>query len=322
MFRIAHWRYVQVLCCLLTVGISLLLFFSYFTSAAWAAGNPQVSITSSIATGVTTGHPGTRVTISGSGFTSGIASLYTTTNSAPAKCSDTGNPSALGLTPFNTHPKVFITGGGFQIQSAWPGNAANPGTSYYICVVKHGSSALSSNTFTVAPPATISVAPSTAAPGTQVTVTGINWLPPQAITISIMAGNNTSQEIASQSASADADGNLNVSLTIPASTQPGTYSVTAVAPNETTMNATASNALIVTATATPSASPSPSVTTSPTVTPTLSASPTTTKNASANDTSGSDGGPASSTILFILIGTGILLVIFGCILFIVYARIR
>ncbi len=323
MFKIVGWRRVLASCCLLVVGMSLLFFSGVFTPVAQAAGNPQVSITFPLVNGVATGHVNTRVTISGSGFGSGMASLYTTSNSDPTKCIDQGNPSDLGLTPFSTR-RVFIAGGSFQLQSTWPSTAGNPGTSYYICVVKHGSSTLSSNTFTVAQPATVSVAPTTAAPGAQVAVTGTNWLPPQLITVSIIAGNNNNQAIASQSVTSDPQGNLNVSLTIPASAPSGAYSVTAYAQNETTMNANASNALTVsTATATPSASPSPSpsVIASPTGTPTRAASPAATQNTNGTF-SDSNGGLSGNTILFILIGIGILLVIAGSILFIVYGRIH
>lgn len=331
MYRIVARRLALLMYCLTVASIALLFFSGVSLLPAYAAGNgnPQVSITFPMVNGSASGHPGTQVTFSGSGFSSGTGNLYTTTNSDPTKCTNAGSPGNLGLTPFSTHPTVFIKGDGtFTVQSTWPNNAANANASYYICVIKRGSDALSTNTFTVVPPATVAVTPTTVAPGGQVTITGSNWLPPQLLTISIVAGNSNGTPLVKTSVSSASNGNLSTPLTIPATAPQGTYSIVVVAQNETTMNATASNMLTVTAptaTPSPSASPSPtttpSVTPSPTLTPTqLSSAPTATPTG-GSDTSGS-GGISNAPALFTLIGIGAMLLVVGSILFVVYGKLR
>jgi hypothetical protein len=298
-------RYFALLPC----AMALFFLLAYLhTLPAYAAGNAQITIQPMV------GRPGTQVQISGSGFSQdGTLRLFTTPN--PGKCSGNGSPASLGLLPFNTSPTVTVNNGAFTLNTTWPGNAATPTTPYYICGIGPGGQGpnfrtLSSNTFTIAQAVTITVNPTSAAPGDQVTITGANWLPPQQLNISVTPGGG-GQAIATTSVNSDNNGNFSTTLTIPATAQPGTYTVQVVAANETTMTATNPLTVQNKATPTPTAGPSPTAAPSPTVT----ASPT---PANGGNTT---GGPSNA--LFYVMGViGVLLVIVGIALFVVYSRIR
>src|SRR6478609_3532783 len=87
--------------------------------------------------------------------------------------------------------------------------------------------------------------PNTIAPGSQITVTGSHWLPPQLLTVSIGAGNNTTP-IVSQTITPGADGNFSVQLTIPATAQPGTYNILVVATGDAALKVDKENVLTIT----------------------------------------------------------------------------
>ncbi|QBD79190.1 hypothetical protein EPA93_25705 [Ktedonosporobacter rubrisoli] len=283
---------------------------------ARAAQDAQVLITSPLINNVAVGHPGTKIQIKGTNFADdGDARLYTTPN--PEKCSS-GSGLSSSLKPLDTNPDVQITNGEFQVDTTWPTNAATPSTPYYICVVGpgdgNGHKAVSMNTFTVAQPVSLNVSPSTAAPGDQVTITGANWLPPQQVNVTV--GNGTNAAI-TQSVNSDNNGNFSMTITIPAGLQAQTYTVQASAANEQGTQAS-QNITIGQSTATPTAAASPTVAASPT--PNM-ADATATATASSNSSASSSGGP-SSLLLFVLGGAGVLLVIIGLILFVVYSRSR
>lgn len=319
---------IQKLITLLCVAMGLLSIRAVVPAqvpAAYAA-HPQVMITQPSVNNNAVGHAGTNVQIVGSGFGSilPVVQLYTTTSSDPGHC-QFGDPN---LDTFTTSPTVTTNAGGFTLQTTWPDNAAAAGSVYYICAlsspIEHGT--LSSNTFTVAQSVTINVSPTSIAQGGRVTITGTNWLPPQPLNVSIIVGTNGSS-IVNTGVNSDAAGNFTVTLTVPRNAQPMTYSVRVYAPGENTpaMMQVQNNVVTVTAAATPT--PTPTATPSPTPSPTRPAStptamPTQSSGTGNGDSTGSGGITTNTFLLFALGGLGILLVIVGVILFVMYSRGR
>jgi hypothetical protein len=305
--------------------IAGLLLVAHLEAPFAYAANAQVTIT---VPSPAVGHPGTKVHINGSGFYPDLVNLFTTTNSDPAKCM-LGDP---GLKRFSTSPTVPVQADGtFSLDTTWPDTAASVGSAYYICAIGPGTgvTALSNNTFTVAPPATINVSPTVVAQGGQVTVTGLNWLPPQSVTVAVVPPAQTST-IVSAHVTSDTNGKFSITLTIPTTTPDGMYSVSTVADNELTLAFIDNDILTVTVaptpTPSPTATPSPTPTPSPTVAPTqVDPTPTTatggsTLSPSGGSGSGSGGVSPGSFLLFTLAGLGILLVIVGIVLFVLYSR--
>ena len=317
----------------LLIGCCVLGFFTLISmqvSRAHAVGGTSVTITAPQTNGKAIGHVGTKVQIVGAGFNPGVINLYTTTSSNNAKCTNTGNPANLGLTVFSSSPTVIATQQGtFSLQTTWPDSAGSANTSYYVCAIASGPTALSSNTFTVAAPVQGDVRPSSVPQGGQVTVTGSNWLPPQPLNVSIVVGNSGAAPIVTQTSTPDANGNFSVTLTIPANADTRAYAVSVSAPNEQTpqMTFVANNAVAVTLAATATPVPSPMATTTPTMTPTPTTIPTGVAQTNGpggtntgNTDSNNSGNSATPVFLFVLGGLGLLLVIAGIVVFAVYAR--
>jgi hypothetical protein len=317
-----QWCSLLLPCCI--IGLCLLVRLQ--SPLAYAA-NAQVTIT---LPSPPIGHPGTKVHMDGSGFNPGPVNLFTTTSGDPARC-----------VPGTPDPKRFLTSptvnaqadGTFSLDTTWPDNAATVGNAYYICAISPGTgiTGLSSNTFIIASPATINVAPTSIAPGGQVTITGANWLPPQSITVAVVPPAQTAA-IVSNHVTSDANGNFTITLTLPANTPAGTYSVSATADNEPTLKVSDAGILTVTAAPTPTPTVTPSPTPTPTPSPTPTVAPTETSTAAPTPTSvtggtntggnsnGSGGISASTFLIFTLAGLGVLLVIVGIILFVMYSR--
>lgn len=270
------------------------------------------------------GHPGTKVHLEGTGFTPSVnAALYTTPTNDPAKCLSGADPAALGLTSFATKPTVAVQADGtFQVDTTWPNSAAIATTVYYVCAIAGPAQTpggLSANGFTVAQPVTIKVmpqSPTTVSPGSQVTISGANWLPPQALTVAIVPPGEAGV-VVSDHVTSDANGNFSLMLTIPSTTGAGTYSVSVIADNEPTMKATLANAVTVAVAATPT----PTATTAPTATATTAPTPTATTPASTPPPTTNGGGGGGMTILiFALGGIGTVLIVVGIVLFAAYSR--
>ena len=253
------------------------------------------------------GHPGTQVTISGSGFqpNSGI-NLYTTADKA--QCTTGGN-----MQPFPTPSPVTVQGNGtIAVNASWPTNAAQPTTSYYVCAIATTNTfGISSNTFTVAQNVTVSVSTQSAQPGSTVTVTGANWLPVQALNVSITPGQGATALI-TQQIMPNSDGTFSVNLIIPQTATPGSYGVNVTAQNEPTLTTFQGGLVTINAQATPAATPTPASTPTPTATPTPRHS--TPPAHKTND--------ALNFLSFGLGGIGIALVVVGLILFVSYSNVH
>lgn len=310
------------LACVLLLSFGML---SALQPARVQADAATVSIVQPMVQGKAIGHVGTKVSLQGSNFTpGGIVRLYTTLSADPGQCRS-GNSN---LNVFSTNPTTTVKAdGSFAVGDntlvTWPSNAANAGQMYYICAIEQnkGGTALSSNTFTVANQVTINVSPTSVAAGSEFVVTGSNWFPPQPITVNVYAGNNEQAPLLSDTThNANSDGTINITLTVPATAQAQSYSVHvfAQAQNEVNLTFTQNNVLTVTQT-TPTPQPAPSPTPQPTPTAAPSPTPAPTPTPTPADSGG--GTPSMGTILLFAIGgLGILLVIVGIILFVLYSR--
>ena len=318
-------RTIGLLC-----GLTMLcLIATIYTNAptAYAAG-PTVTIALAGGNADTpTGHAGTQVTITGTGFPAGTVNLYTTTSNDPAQCT----MGAQGLQPFSPRPIVPARTLANGVTAAWPNNANTPGTAYYICAIsslRPDVAALSSNTFTVtqAQNVTMSLSQTTVNAGDQITITGANWPPSQAITAGITNPGQRNSYLANGHVNSDAQGNFSVTLTIPANAPAGSYGITAVVDNDRATNYHQENALTINAAAptpTPTVAPTATPTIAPTATPTAATTttPTTTPGGTSGNTPSSGGGTTPlSLLIFGLGGMGILLVIIGGVVFAVYSR--
>lgn len=255
------------------------------------------------------GHPGTKVDITGQGFTpNGTISLYTTID--PNQCKAGGE-----LTQFSSQPVETVQADGtFTLHTIWPKNANQPGTAYYVCALSSntaGESAISGQTFSVAQKVTVSTSTSNVNPGDPITLTGDNWLPPQQLQVSIVpnqSAGNTNNAIASATTTPDSNGHFSVNLTIDGNAQPGQYVISVITPNEPTLTNKSNNMSIITVTA--QATPTPTLTPTPIVTDTPTATPT-----PADTTGGSNGNGGVTILAFTLGGLGLLCVIVGGIMF-------
>ncbi len=313
---------------LLLSGILALLIISQLqVSPAYAASNGQVTIAMPNNAPLV-GHVGTRVLLTGNNFpANGTVNLFTTPANAPNKCkvSALQNPTNYNLTPFASAPTTNADGqGSFQLDTTWSSGANIATTNYYICAIatssgggsQQGATAFSKQSFTVAQPVQVSVSTQNAQPGGTITVTGSGWLPPQMLTVAIQSNNGVLISTNVQASSIDPmSGNFSTTLTIPSTADPRDYDVKVSAPNEASMSKTLPGAITVgtaAATATPATTPTPQATAS------AQAVATATPIAAG---SGNAGG-GSSLLVFALGGLGVVLVIVGITVFVIYSRGR
>lgn len=257
------------------------------------------------------GHPGTKVDITGQGFTpNSTISLYTTID--PNQCKAGGE-----LTQFSSQPVETVQADGtFALHTIWPKNANQPGTAYYVCALSSntaGESTISGQTFSVAQKVTVSASTSSVNAGDSITLTGENWLPPQQLQVNIVpsqGAGNADNAIASATATPDNNGHFSVNLTIDSNAQPGQYVISIIAPNEPTLINQPNNTIMITVTVQATPTPTPTPTPILTDTPTPTATPT-----PAGTTGGSNGNGGVTILAFTLGGLGLLCVIVGGIMF-------
>ena len=324
--------------------LPLVAFFLYRAPAAHAAGGgPIIHWDSSmIYAGQNNGFPwgpvGENTIVHGANFSSNqqlrLIVVPGDSNNSGAVCRQTGVTVATVKTS---------TSGAFDQNFPWPASAGQVNQGYSICsiLVADGSlaSRLDDGPFTVltANPPVIGISSTSVQAGGTVTVTGHNWVPPQQVTINI-AGcaacepGNSEVTNARTTSSGLNDGSFSVSVTIPASTKPGSYVVDAL--TSTGMEAfytTGVQHLTITAapiTSPPTVNPSPTKSPAATVTATqaATATATTTSTGTTDSTSSSssdNGGKSNTLLIFVLIAIALVLfAIAGVIIFIPMLRSR
>lgn len=220
--------------------------------------------------------------------------------------------------------------GGFTQNFAWPGAAGHVNQGYSICslLVADNSTASSRDDgqFTVltASPPVITLSTNSVAAGNTVTVSGQNWVPPQAVSINIAGcaacepGNTEVTNVSVNSTGLNS-GSFSKVITIPANTRPGSYVVDALTQSglEAFYTTGIKHLTISAAPAAVTPTPSPSATAQASATPTIgSASPTTTGTATnvANSTNTGNGSSTTgggntghSTLITVLLVSAILL---------------
>jgi hypothetical protein len=182
-------------------------------------------------------------------------------------------------------------------------------TNYFVCAFptnggQNGAGTVSTQSFTVAQQVTLTVSAQTVQPGGTITVSGSNWVPPQALNVSIIGGNGT---LASQTVQADGNGNFSTTLTIPTNAAAGSYTVKVFAVNEQTqaMSAQTTFAVGQQATATATNTPTQQATSTP----------------FTNHPGGNNGGGGGMTaLIYGLGGLGVVLVIIGIAFYVIYSK--
>jgi hypothetical protein len=303
-------RLIPLFWCLGLGALVLTFFISSPDAQAQALRKGHLEITNPLVNGNAQGRAGATITLKGNNFNSNdTINLYYTTNGDSGQCTNNGNPGDHGLQPFTNNATINAQDDGtFTQDVTWPDTANTPNTQYYVCALSDNVHALSTNSFTILQSdAAFVFTPNTVAPGSQVTITGTKWLPPQTLTVSISNGDNTTP-VVSQTVTPGADGNFSMQLTIPDTAQPGTYNILVVATGDAALKATKQNALTITqATPTPDATTAPTPTVGPTPTPTPAPGNT-------------GGGNALSMLIYAMGGIGVMLVIIGVVMFATYSR--
>jgi hypothetical protein len=255
-------------------------------------------------------------------------------NNNPMVCKQTGVTVATVTTNAS---------GTFDQNFPWPASASQINQGYSVCSILAVSGRVASSQddgpFTVltANPPVIGISSTSVQAGGTVTVTGHNWVPPQQVTINI-AGcaacepGNSEVTNARTTSSGLNDGSFSVSVTIPASTKPGSYVVDAL--TSTGMEAfytTGVQHLTITAapiTSPPTVNPSPTKSPAATVTATQAATVTATTTStgapgSTSSSSSDNGGKSNTLLIFVLIAIALVLfAIAGVIIFIPMLRSR
>lgn len=217
--------------------------------------------------------------------------------------------------------------GGFTQNFAWPGAAGHVNQGYSICalLVSDNSTASSRDDgqFTVltASPPVITLSTNSVAVGNTVTVSGQNWVPPQAVSINIAGctacepGNTEVTNVSVNSTGLNS-GSFSKVITIPASTRPGKYVVDALTPSglEAFYMTGIKHLTITAAPAAVTPTPSPSATAQLSATPTkASPSPTATgtvtnvTNPTNTGNGSSNTGGGHSTLIMVLLVSAVLL---------------
>jgi hypothetical protein len=257
--------------------------------------------------GATTGHAGTPIQLTGSGFpASSPIILYAATD--PAQCVP-GQSGAAAIQP-SSGGSTTDANGGFLIASTWPSSGATqPNTAYYVCVNVSNITKASNTTFTVLPAPTATAAPQTANAGDAVTISGQYWNAQQALIVAITAGQG-SPAIISQQVTADGSGNFSASLTIPSGTQGGNYGISVTDATNTTLTQYFGNTIVINQSATPTSQATATDTPTPAPGATVTATPT---PSVSNGGSGDNG--SMLWLIFALGGLGVILVIIGLTMF-------
>lgn len=272
--------------------------------------------------GPVSGHPGTKVQITGTGFQPGSSiNIYTTSDTTQCTVNTADNLQAF------TPRTVKANGSGtFQINPQWPASSGQAGTTYYICAINNatGTATVSTTAFVVAPEVTVAATTPSANPGDKVTITGKNWLPTQQLAVSITSNQGANSIVSGQTVSNPPDGSFSIDLTIPQGVQGGSYGVSVVAVNEQSLNTYRDNIITINtgtqATPTVSATPSPAATPTEVATATPAATPTAVASGGGGTSTPGSGIPPLTLLIITLGALGIILVIVGLTMFVSYSK--
>jgi hypothetical protein len=284
-----------------------------------AASTPTVSLSN--ASNLLVGHVGTPITLKGQDFpANSTVSLFLATSSDASQCTAA---NAANLLPFKTQPQITASASGaFQKNTTWPDNASNATTTYWLCAIAGADAVAMSaadNGFTVAQPAKIdSIEPATIAPGGKVTVKGSGWLPIQKLTVSVSQSPSTQAVVFTSVNSSDREGIFTAQLSVPANVLPGNYLVIVTANNEKTAAMTTTGALTIQAQATVTPSPTATATVGSTPTATATVAPQPTPDTGSNNTNSGSG--LATWLILLLGGVGVILVVVGITMLVIYSR--
>lgn len=250
---------------------------------------------------------------------------------------DSNNDATLCKSPVATVGTATSSSAGqFYQNFSWPAAAGQVNKGYSICAILTADGSVASSKddgpFTVltSSPPVIDISSTSVAAGSTVTVTGHNWVPPQAVNINIAGcadcepGNTEVGTVTTHSTGLN-DGSFSVVMTIPATTKAANYVVNALTQSGMDANHTTgvkhltitAAAPTATATVTPTVTATAAATTTPVATVTPTAQPAS-NNTGANN--GSDSGNNGLVIgLFAALGL-LVLAIAGVVLFMLMQR--
>ncbi len=239
------------------------------------------------------------------------------------------NPS-LCKTRVATVGSVTTNGAGtFQLSFTWPGQAGVVNGIYSVCSFSNGLpvSYRDGGPFTVLASSSpsISISAGSVQPGSSIAINGQNWVPPQQVNIAVTGSSQLLS--ATPSSTGRNTGTFSITVTIPASAQPGSYAVSAYTGNNILHAGNQNLSITTLATPTPTATPSPTPTATTTVTATAgpgntpTSTPAGSGSSNSGSTSGGSGGGPSGIILVVFIAIAlVLLTSIGLIIFMVLHR--
>jgi hypothetical protein len=314
---------------------------------ARAAGSgAKIIFTAPIYAGQNNGDPegpvGTSVVIAGSGWaTAGsgvaitLADRQNDTAGAPGSACTNGSPTM----PVPEAGSAPDASGNFKTSFNWSASAGIQGHAYWVCGTQNGTTAKGVQAFTVLSslPPSVGVSAALVPLGSNVTVTGQNWLPgsnpkyDQKISVVVApcvacdpGGPNF---VSSATTSTQPDGTFSVSLPLPSAAQVGTKfyasaqslgdgSVSLPAGTLNTALSTAANFTVINP-----ATPTPGPTSTPGNTPTPPPTPTKAAGTGASGTTGPSSA-ASNTLLLLLLALGGVLLLAAMVALVLYLRSR
>jgi hypothetical protein len=250
---------------------------------------------------------------------------------------DSNNDATLCHSPVATVGTATSNSAGqFYQNYSWPVAAGQVNKAYSICAIKAADGSVASSKddgpFTVlsSSPPVINISSTSVAAGSTVTVTGHNWVPPQAVNINIAGcadcepGNTEVTMVTAHSTGLN-DGSFSIVVTIPASTKAANYVVDALTQSGMDANyITGVKHLTITAAApaaTPTTAPTSTPTAAATTTPVSTVTPTAVpaNNNTGSDNSSDSGNSGLATALVIAIGL-LLLAIAAFVVFMLMQR--
>ena len=283
--------------------------------------------------GYAEGPVGTFVTVQGSGWTAGGGNVTITladeqNDSGQPGSACTNGSSTVSIPGFSSQP-VDGSGNFMTATFQWPAAAGTKGHDYWACGTQGGAKSTGVDKFFVlsANPPSLSLASTTAVPGSVIAVSGTNWLPGGVNIIVIIAPCVACEPPYASNAqvTASGSGTFSVDVQVPQAAPVGT-TLYASAQNVDSGNPPNDGALTTgtstSAQFTVASDATPTVT--PTVTPTPGATLTATAPANAGVSSGNNTNGSSGTMVLIVLlaALGLVLVMGAIIAIVLFMRSR